>query len=126
MKDLGENAREQLKGFVERIENFEADKARAAEEIKAEYIQAAAVGFDKKALRQVMKRRRADMAKSTELRAVTDTYMRAIASFEDTELGPWAKDWQATQKAAESITEPKATSYAEATGKPRRERSDLN
>jgi len=123
---LGQNSREQLKGFVERLESLESEKAETSEAIKAEYAQAAAAGFDKKALRQIMKRRRADVKKSTELRAVTDTYMRAIASFEDTELGQWARDWQGQQKAAENYAEPKAASYAEATGKSPRDRSDLN
>lgn len=123
---MNDNTREQLRRFVERIEGHEAEKAEASEAIKAAYSDAAAAGFDKKALRQVMKRRRADMHKSVKLRAETDLYMRAIASFEDTELGLWAKDWQAQQRAAENIAEPKAT-YADASAKGRvRERSDLN
>tara|TARA_R110000868_G_scaffold936_3_gene7145 strand:- start:10656 stop:11033 length:378 start_codon:yes stop_codon:yes gene_type:complete len=124
---MNDNTREQLKQFVERIENLEAEKAQAGEQIKSAYTDAAAAGFDKKALRQIMKRRRADMHKSVRLRAETDLYMRAIADFDDTELGQWARDWQAQQRAAESIAEPKATSYAEATAKGRsRDRSDLN
>ncbi len=122
---MNDNTKEQLRRFVERIEDHEAEKAQASENIKAAYSDAAAAGFDKKALRQVMKRRRADMHKSTLLRAETDRYMRAIATFDETELGQWAKDWQAQQRAAESVAEPK--SYAEAAAKgPRRERSDLN
>lgn len=124
---MNDNTREQLRQFVERIERLEGEKAATSEDIKAAYSEAAGAGFDKKALRQVMKRRRADMHKSAMLRAETDLYMRGLAAFEDTELGQWAKDWQMQQKTAESIAEPKATTYAEATAKGRaRERSDLN
>lgn len=127
MGDMMDNAKKALAGFIERIEGLEAEKAQVGEKIKEEHAAAAAAGFDKKALKNILKRRRADSRKSTELRAVTDTYMRALASFEDTELGQWAKEWSGLQKAAENIAEPRATSsYAEAGAKRASSRKDVN
>ena len=123
---------EQLAGFVQRIESLEAEKAQAAEAIKAEIAQAAAVGFDKKALRQILKRRRADLFATAEHRAIVDTYMASLGALADTELGRWAADWEAAQiKVAKAAVESRLDeikdifkSYAEATG--RGGRDDLN
>lgn len=126
MTEMMDNTRKALVGYVLRIEDLDAEKVQVGEKIKEEYAAAAAAGFDKKALKTVIKRRRADMRKSTELRAVTDTYMRAIASFADTELGQWAQEWTAMQTTAENIAEPRATGYAGAKAKRNSERQDLN
>lgn len=124
MTIVDKKSAEQLKSFVERIENAEAQKGQAASMIKEVYAIAKVVGFDEKALRQIMKRRKADMRKSTQMRATVDLYMSAIASFEGTELGQWAKDWATEQRQVEQQAEPRHSSYAEATG--RGPRSDLN
>lgn len=124
--EMQDNTRKALAGHLERIESLEAEKAQVGEKIKEEYAAAAAAGFDKKALKNIMKRRRADSRKSTELRAVTDTYMKALATFENTDLGRWAQEWQALQTTAANTTEPKGMSYAEATAKRARDRQDLN
>lgn len=124
--NLNEETRKLLRGYVERIEGNEAEKVRAGELIKEDFASAAANGFDKKALRALLKRRKADMEKTVKLRATVDLYMRALASFEDTELGAWAKAWEAEQRTMAASAEPRATSqdYAAASG--RRERTDLN
>lgn len=124
--EMQDNTRKALAGHLERIESLEAEKAQVGEKIKEEYAAAAAAGFDKKALKNIMKRRRADSRKSTELRAVTDTYMQALAGFENTELGRWAREWQALQTTASNTAEPNVTGYADASTRRARERSDLN
>lgn len=124
MTMLDDDTKLQIRGYVERIEDHEADKVRAGEAIKEEYSAAAAAGFDKKALKALIKRRKADMEKTVRLRATVDLYMSALASFDETELGQWAKAWEAEQRTMASRSEPRATSYAEAGAK--RHRSDLN
>lgn len=90
MEDLGNKSAEQLAGYVERIESLEVERGQAAERIKSEYAEAAGVGFDKKALRQLIKDRKADMQATAEFRAVVATYRTALGRFADTELGEWA------------------------------------
>lgn len=126
MTKLSDETRSQIRGYVERIEDAEADKTRAGESIKEEYAAAAAAGFDKKALRHLLKRRKADMSKSVALRATVDLYMSALASFDDTELGQWAKAWETEQRQMSRASEPRATAYAEAGAKRTPPRSDLN
>lgn len=121
MSDLGANSREQLAGFIQRIESLEVEKAQVSEKIKAEYAEAAAAGFDKKALRQVLKRRRADLSATAEHRAIVETYMAALGQLVGTELGDWATAWAAAQTTANA-----SPSYAETPATKRNPRSDLN
>jgi len=67
-----------LKGYIDRIENLEEDKAQVSEDIKDVYNEAAGEGFDKKALRIVIKNRKIDKATRESLEAVVETYEAAI------------------------------------------------
>ena len=112
MSDLGNNAREQLAGFIERLESLMTEKAQVSEKIKAEFAEAAAVGFDKKALKQLLKERQSDMQSTAEYRAIVETYRKALGDLGDTELGQWASAFMAAEQTSRSTKrEVKAETY---------------
>jgi uncharacterized protein (UPF0335 family) len=97
---MGNKSSEELAGFIERIESLETERKQASEKIKAEYAQAQSEGFDKKAIRQLLKDRRADTAKTMELRAVVDAYRKALARRVGNvlgDLGDWARSWNSME-----------------------------
>ncbi len=92
-EELGGNARQQLEGFIARIEGLLEERAEIAEKIKAEYAEAAGTGFDKKALKQIIKERAADSEKTIEHRTIVDLYRRALAKSAQGTFGDWARGW---------------------------------
>jgi uncharacterized protein (UPF0335 family) len=84
---LGGNAKEQLKAFVERVERLEEEKKAIADDIKDVYGEAKSSGFDTKAIRAIIRRRKADPDKQAELDALIDVYMHALGMLADTPLG---------------------------------------
>lgn len=84
---LGGNAKEQLKSFVERIERLEEEKKTIADDIKDVYGEAKGNGFDTKAIRFIVRRRKADQEKQAELEAIVDVYMHALGMLADLPLG---------------------------------------
>lgn len=80
-------AREQLRSFVERIERLEEEKKATADDIRDVYAEAKANGYDTKALRQVVKLRKADAAAQAEFEALVDLYREALGMLVDTPLG---------------------------------------
>ncbi|MFN3624399.1 MAG: GapR family DNA-binding domain-containing protein [Hyphomicrobium sp.] len=99
--ELGDNSAKQLAGIIERLESLEAEKAKSAESIKAEKALAAAAGFDVKAINQLLKDRKGDTDKTTEARAITETYRKALAE-QPGEIGEWASAFNAAQQSAKS------------------------
>jgi uncharacterized protein (UPF0335 family) len=71
-------AREKLKQFVQRIERLEEDRAGVAADIKDVYAEAKALGYDVKALRQVIRLRKQDRQEREELEAMLDLYLLAL------------------------------------------------
>lgn len=63
-----------LKGYISRIENLEEQKKEISTDIKDVYNEAAGEGFDKKALREVIKRRRKTKAEVDEFDTVVELY----------------------------------------------------
>lgn len=100
LEDLGDNSAKQLAGFIERIEQLEAEKAQVSDRIKAEKAEAKATGFDVKAINQLLKDRKGDMDATTENRAIVATYRRALKEHAGGELAEWAEDFEAAQNAA--------------------------
>ena len=80
-------AKEQLASFVERLERLIEEKAAIASDIKDVYDEAASQGYDKKALRAVIRLRAQDAAERAELEALVDTYMAALGDLGTTPLG---------------------------------------
>lgn len=95
MTALENETRNALADFVERIEKLAEEKKAAGAAIKAEYEQAAAMGFDKKAIQQIVKERAADLDSTVEHRALVETYRQALGGMIGTPLGDWARDWAA-------------------------------
>ncbi|MFG1302151.1 DUF2312 domain-containing protein [Xanthobacter sp. V3C-3] len=71
-------AKEQLKSFVERVERLEEEKKAIAEDIKDVFSEAKANGFDVAALKEILKRRKADADDLKEHEAIVDIYMQAL------------------------------------------------
>ncbi len=82
-------AKEQLKSFIERIERLEEEKKTIADDIKDVFAEAKGTGFDTKALRAILRRRKADPDQIAEHEAIVDLYMQALGMipFERTPLG---------------------------------------
>ena len=71
-------AREKLRLTVERVERLEEEKKEVADQIKDVYAEAKAMGYDTKALRQVIRLRKQDRQEREEQEAVLETYLIAL------------------------------------------------
>lgn len=63
-----------LKSYVERIERLNDERKATSDDIKDVYMEAASHGFDKKALRRVIRVRGQDKQKREEEEAIFETY----------------------------------------------------
>ena len=75
---LSEAAKEKLKNVVISIERLEQEKAELAEQVKEVFAEAKAMGYDTKALRQVVRFRKQDKEKRQEEEMVLETYLIAL------------------------------------------------
>lgn len=119
--ELGSNARIALEQFIERIERLDAERAATSEDIKAAYAEAAGSGFDKKALKQIIKERsKADMDKTIKHRVLVDLYRRALAKSDQGDFGDWARGWisreakSSIDKAKSDTADPKLADFLKA------------
>ena len=64
--------------FIERAEQLEAEKRDIGESLKEVWAEAKGCGYDTKALREIVKRRKMAQADREEAQAVLDLYMNAI------------------------------------------------
>ena len=71
-------AADELRRFIDRIENLEQQKAALSDDIKDVFTELAARGYDKKAVRQILKLRKLDPNERTEQEAIVETYMSAL------------------------------------------------
>lgn len=92
---LGNKSAKELAAYIERIESLNAELAELKDNIKAEYALAGGDGFEKKALKQIIKERAADAEKTVQHRATVETYRRALGGLSGTPLGDWARGWLA-------------------------------
>jgi uncharacterized protein (UPF0335 family) len=83
----GHNSNAQLKSIIERIERLEEEKAATASDIKDVYAEAQGAGFDKAALREIIRRRKKDQDALRELEETIETYTRALGGLSDLPLG---------------------------------------
>lgn len=105
--ELSRDQKNQLSDIIERLESLTAEKKIAAEKIKAEYAEAASAGFDKAAIKQIVKDRLADADKTVALRRMVDVYRKALSTFASTPLGDWARQWIANDARHETrVQEP--------------------
>jgi uncharacterized protein (UPF0335 family) len=100
--ELGGNSRKELENFISQIETLSEEKKAIGEDIKAKYSDAAASGFDKVAIRQIIKERAADTDKTVKHRRLVELYRRALAKSAQATFGDWARGWIA-RDAKESL-----------------------
>ncbi len=75
---LTEAAKDKLKQVVSKIERLEEEKKEVGSQIKDVYSEAKAMGYDTKALRQVIRYRKTDRQEREEQQAILDTYLLAL------------------------------------------------
>ena len=84
-KKFGGIAGDQLRSIIERVEKLEEEKAAIAADIREVFAEAKGNGYDVKALRQVIKLRKMDMAEREEQDLVLETYLRALGMMPELE-----------------------------------------
>lgn len=82
-----QQARDQLKAFIERIERLEEEKKTLADDIKDVFAEAKAAGYDTKALKAVIKERKQDQDEVRLQQQLIDTYKHALGMLADLPLG---------------------------------------
>jgi uncharacterized protein (UPF0335 family) len=75
---LTQAAKDKLKQVVSKIERLEEEKKEVGSQIKDVYSEAKAMGYDTKALRQVVRFRKTDRQEREEQQAILDTYLLAL------------------------------------------------
>jgi uncharacterized protein (UPF0335 family) len=75
---LQASAQNQLRQLVEQIERLEEEKKSLAADIRDKYLEAKAVGFDVKAIRQIVRMRKKSHAERQEEESILDVYLHAL------------------------------------------------
>ena len=74
----GNVAADQLRLFIERIERLEEEKKGIGDDIKDVYLEAKAVGYDVKIMRQIVRLRKMAPDDRKEMEAILDLYKAAL------------------------------------------------
>jgi uncharacterized protein (UPF0335 family) len=77
-QSLTQSSKEKLRQYVDRIERLEEEKTELMGQLKEVYAEAKALGFDTKALRQVIRLRKQDARERAEAEMVLDLYLQAL------------------------------------------------
>lgn len=83
MTTLQQSAQNQLRQYVEQIERLEEEKKALAEDIRDKFAEAKAVGFDVKALRQIIRLRKKNKTERQEEQSILEVYMHALGMLDD-------------------------------------------
>jgi uncharacterized protein (UPF0335 family) len=78
MTTLQASAQKQLRQLVEQIERLEEEKKQLASDVRDKYLEAKAVGFDVKAIRQIVRLRKKSQEERQEEETVLEVYMHAL------------------------------------------------
>lgn len=78
MTDIGNNAGAVLQSFVERVERINEEIKASQEDRKEVFSEAAANGFDVKAMKRVIRERAMDRDELDEFEALVNTYWGAL------------------------------------------------
>ena len=79
MSEVGHNATDdRLRLLIERIERLEEEKAGIADDIKDVYLEAKAVGYDAKIMRQIVRLRKMKPDDRAEMETILDLYKSAL------------------------------------------------
>jgi uncharacterized protein (UPF0335 family) len=85
--EAGGIAVDRLRSIVERVERLEEERKALAEDIKVVYAEAKAAGFHVKAVKQIVRDRRADLAAWKDFQAALRQYRAALGMLADAPLG---------------------------------------
>jgi uncharacterized protein (UPF0335 family) len=88
MTTLQASAQKQLRQLVEQIERLEEEKKALAGDIRDKYLEAKAVGFDIKVMRQVVRLRKKSATERNEEDAMLEIYLHALGMLEETVAAP--------------------------------------
>jgi uncharacterized protein (UPF0335 family) len=69
---------EQLRSFIERLENLEEEKRAVQEQLKEVFAEAKGEGFDVKVIRQILRLRRQKPHERAELDELLEVYKNAL------------------------------------------------
>jgi uncharacterized protein (UPF0335 family) len=83
MTTLQASAQNQLRQFVEQIERLEEEKKALAADVRDKYLEAKAVGFDVKALREIVRLRKKSQTERQEEEGILEVYMHALGMLND-------------------------------------------
>lgn len=83
MTTLQASAQNQLRQFVEQIERLEEEKKALAADIRDKYLEAKGVGFDVKALREIIRMRKKSQTEREEEEGILEVYMHALGMLND-------------------------------------------
>lgn len=75
---VGGVAVDQLKSIINRVEKLEEEKSGISADIRDVFAEAKGNGFDVKAIRSILKRRKMDAQELEEQETILDTYLRAL------------------------------------------------
>ena len=93
---MQQSTQNQLRQFIEQIERLEAEKKALGEDIKDKFLEAKAMGFAPKIMKQVLKIRQKPKVERDEEEALLETYLHALEgrrSGDDTPMGGvWAEE----------------------------------
>jgi uncharacterized protein (UPF0335 family) len=79
VSDAGHNsADDRLRLLIERIERLEEEKQGIADDVKDVYLEAKAVGYDPKIMREIVKLRKMKPDDRAEREMILDTYKKAL------------------------------------------------
>lgn len=92
MTTLQASAQNQLRQIIEQIERLEEEKKQLASDIRDKYLEAKAIGFDVKALRQIVRLRKKSQTERQEEESILAVYMHALGMLEDVEAAEQAAD----------------------------------
>lgn len=83
MTTLQASAQNQLRQIVEQIERLEEEKKALAGDVRDKYLEAKALGFDVKALRQIVRLRKKSQTERQEEESILEVYMHALGMLAD-------------------------------------------
>lgn len=86
MSDVNAVARDQLRSFIERIENLESEKQAIADDIKDVKGEAKGMGYCVKTINTIIKMRKQDADERAEQEAILDTYLISLGMLPQPDL----------------------------------------
>ena len=75
---MAENTDDRLRLLIERVERLEEEKKGISDDIKDVYLEAKAVGYDVKIMRQIVRLRKMNPDDRKEMDMLLDTYKAAL------------------------------------------------